>query len=566
MSQRVTTQSRQAEEPSIALDVNKRKFYLLRYFSITALGAFLTVAVLLYFLQRQEIAYFKQVQQEQKAFVAQIHEDFSRQQETAVRRDILLIHEAAHVKLTRLLANAIWDSHFAPFVAQAQLVPTEHCRAIAENSPMKDVTPPSTAARACFADIGKRIIALPGFAALDKKVAATIRKSAVFKIKVIDSRGITVYSSEHLQIGEDKRDNQGWRTAISGQPASELTHRDKFSAFEGVVENRDLISSYLPVFGADGDNIVSVFEIYSDITPFLDLVKSAVAQTAEHSAANLAKLTQVAFENQLKVEASSDLLLAVVGTLLVLLYFALLLIVRNGQRIIDAQTRAQELSISREQRWHREKMSALATMAATIAHEIGNPLATIAGLAEDIVDRERKGECHDCKSDMIMEQTRRIAEKTRQIVNFAAARSETMEPVDVNQMVKAVCDFLAFDHGFRGTTIEFMPGTGLPARVVIPDHLTEAFMNLLHAYVDNDDEERPVPKRIMVATLARGTDVLIRVTCDAISADRLLANAETDPRIESTCRRVVAMGGQLTAAGFEIEITLPSPALDEESV
>ncbi len=563
MSQRATTRSGQAEGASAALDFNKKKFHLIRYFSATALGAFLVVAIVLYFLQLQEIAYFRQVQHEQKAFVAQIHEDFSRQQEAVVRRDILLIHEAGHVKLTRLLANAIWDSHFAPFVAQAQRVPTEHCRAMAGNSPMTDVTPPPTAARACFADIGKKILALPGFAALDTKIAATIQKSAVFKIKVIDSRGITVYSTEHIQIGEDKRDNQGWRTAISGQPASELTHRDKFSAFEGVVENRDLISSYLPVFGADGDNVVGVFEIYSDITPFLDQIKSALARTAEHSAANQAKLTQGAIENQRKVEASSNFLLAVMGALLLLLYFVLLLIVRYGQRIIDAQTRAQELSIIREQRWHREKMAALATMASSLAHEIGNPLATISGLAEGIADRERNGDCHDCKSDMIMEQTRRIAAKTRQIVNFAAARSETMEPVDVNQMVKAICDFLAFDHGFRGTTIEFMPGTGLPARVVVPDHLTEAFMNLLHAYVDSDDEEQPVPKLIMVATLASGADVLIRVTCDAISAERLLSNAETDPRIESTCRRVTAMGGHLTAAGFEIEITLPPPALDE---
>ena len=199
-------------------------------------------------------------------------------------------------------------------------------------------------------------------------------------------------------------------------------------------------------------------------------------------------------------------------------------------------------------------------MSATIAHEIGNPLATISALAEDIADREHKGEFSGCNPDVILEQTRRIAAKTRQIANFVAARSETMEAIDVNQMVQAVCDFLAFDRGFRATTIAFEPGAGLPARVVVPDHLTEALMNLLQAYVESNGDEKLTPKLILVTTQARGADVLIRIACDAIPADQLLAGTGADPRMQSTHRRVAAMGGQLLPSGNTIEIALPPPA------
>jgi nitrogen-specific signal transduction histidine kinase len=535
-------------------------FRLMHYFTLTSLVAFTVVAFALYVLQQMEGAFFEKVQHEQGTFFAQVQTEFMRSQKATARDDLLLLHQASHVNLTHVFSNVVWDADFAPLIARVRQIPIDHCRAITAPQAITQLTVQPDPRLACFAEVGRQIMALPGFADLDAKVHATMRKSTVFKIKVFDLRGITVYSSEHPQIGEDKADNRGWQSAVGGQAASELTHRDRFSAFEGVVENRDMISSYIPKMGGSAD-VVGVFEIYSDVTPILKQIDSASSKIANQTAENLARVEQASGKYQRQVATNSDQFLLIMGALLALLYVALLILVRNGQRIIDVQARAQELSILREERWFKEKMAALATMAANVAHEVGNPLATISALAEQIAFQQASSGCIACQPKLILEQTQRIASMTRQIADFAAVRNASPELVDVNQMVKAVCDFLSFDHRFSTIHIEFRPDDQLPARLVIPDHLNEALMNLLQACAESKSAHHALPQRILVETRAREEDVLIRIACESATVDGVLAIADAfpDSRLESARRRVVSMGGQLSLTNSTIELTLPLP-------
>ncbi|MBM4298778.1 MAG: GAF domain-containing protein, partial [Deltaproteobacteria bacterium] len=110
----------------------------------------------------------------------------------------------------------------------------------------------------------------PQTAKIQQFFAQSVKGLAVLKIKIYDLQGRTVFSSEAKQIGENKSNNAGFMAARSEVAASELTHRDKFRAFEGVIENRDLLSSYIPVRrdGASGP-VEAVFELYYDVTELL---------------------------------------------------------------------------------------------------------------------------------------------------------------------------------------------------------------------------------------------------------------------------------------------------------
>lgn len=517
-------------------------FRLTRYFAFTSLVAFVAMGAALLFLERQENAYFTRVQGEQAQRFARLQEEAGRQQQTLLRAELLRVHEAGHVNLTRLFANVLWNGEFSPYAAGATRALVDAC-----SGQSGDVL------RECRAAARARLVATPSFRAVDARVAALMRGTTVFKIKVFDLGGMTVYSSEHAQVGEDKSDNQGWKSAVDGIPASELTHRDRFSAFEGVVENRDLISSYIPVRGGDG-KVIGVFEIYSDVTPFLERIREAGAVTARGIAANQAMLEGEARSHREALERSSARLLAIIGGMMLLFYLGVLLLVRNGQRIIDREAQVREEAIGREARWHREKMTALATMSASIAHEIGNPLSAIAGNAQLIA----AGGGFAAESRAMLAGTAQIAAMTRRMADFASLRADSPVPLDINHMVKAVCDFFAFDRRFRDKPIDFRPAAALQPIVAVPDHLNEALMSLLEAWAELDAERDSAPCRIVVSTAPRGDEVVVGIGCEDVQGTVPHRSMNfADARFESARRRVAGLGGGLVARGDTVEMHLP---------
>ncbi|MCM2289892.1 MAG: hypothetical protein NDI67_12770 [Sulfuritalea sp.] len=534
--------------PRTPYATRRTTFRLLRYFTVAALVSLLTVSLALYLLEEREVAFFQDVQQAQSAFFKEAQAELAVETEQTARRSLVAAQEAANVNLTQFFANTLWDSHFAPFTALTRTISLDRCRAIASgsNSPPAAATNPR---QECFAEIGLKIKSLPGFAALDQRATASMRTSNVFKIKVYDLRGLTVYSSDHRNIGEDKLDNAGWRAAAAGRAASELTHRDHFSAFEGIVENRDLISSYIPVRRGGAKEVVGVFEIYADVTPLLEQIKTSSTLLAGLVAGNQGKIERTSQQNLEKVAANSDTLLKVVAALFVVLFAALLYIVGRGQNIIDQQILALEQNAARERLWHQEKMSAMSAMAANVSHETGNALSIISATAQELAAIQEGNAGAADAAAKIMDQCRRVFQMTRQISAFATA-SDHVEFTNVNPLIEAVCYFFSFDRRFR-SPIEFRPAENLPWCDLIPDFLKEVLMSLLPT----------LSGHIVVSTAPCSKGVRIRLHSEAAAGEPAQeGDALFDSRVEIASHRIEDMGGTLTIgeSGKLIEIELPA--------
>ncbi|MBI5923898.1 MAG: EAL domain-containing protein [Betaproteobacteria bacterium] len=152
-----------------------------------------------------------------------------------------------------------------------------------------------------------RLRAAPQIGQLHAEISAQMFGTDVIKAKVYNHAGRTVYSSDPLQIGEDKSGNAGFRAALNGKVASELTHRNDFSAFEGALSDLDVISSYIPIRNFKGE-VEGVFELYQNVTAFLTQLRQTLWWIAGG-----------------------------VMSIFSLLYFAQFLVVRHAHRILREQ-------------------------------------------------------------------------------------------------------------------------------------------------------------------------------------------------------------------------------------
>ena len=156
--------------------------------------------------------------------------------------------------------------------------------------------------------------------------------------------------------------------------------------------------------------------------------------------------------------------------------------------------RENELLLERQKYFHQEKMAAIGTLAAGVAHEIGNPIAAISGIAQEMLDQRLEeisicstSNCLRCKPELIVEQTQRLSAITREISEFASPQAAEPEYLDLNQLVKNTCNLIRYDKRLRGVKLDLQLNGQLNAMLGVADQLTQMIMNLLINAMDAMD-------------------------------------------------------------------------------
>jgi signal transduction histidine kinase len=166
-----------------------------------------------------------------------------------------------------------------------------------------------------------------------------------------------------------------------------------------------------------------------------------------------------------------------------------------------------ELKRLNEQLIRTEKLAAMGTLAAGVAHEVNNPLASISSLIQMI--RSRDGLDPDTldKLKLVSEQINRITRVTRDMTDFARSRPAAKSPVNINSLIRKSLRLASFDKAFQSLDLDLDLAEPLPDLLADADQLQQVFLNLFL----NARDAMPDGGSLEIETLRQNGDIAISI-------------------------------------------------------
>jgi PAS domain S-box-containing protein len=246
-----------------------------------------------------------------------------------------------------------------------------------------------------------------------------------------------------------------------------------------------------------------------------------------------------------------------------------------------------EIVRQREALHQSEKLNALGSLLANVAHELNNPLSVVVGyatmmrdMAPDETTRQRASKVHAAAE--------RCARIVKTFLTMARRKPDAWAPVRLNQIIDSALDVVGY--GLRGADIavDLDLAPDLPAVAGDADQLNLVLMNLI-VNAQHALQGRPQPRRLEIVTRQAGGMVQLEVADNGPGIAAEIAERIFDPFFTtkpqgvgtgiglSVCHGIItAHGGEIgvgsrLSGGALFTITLPrtvrqqAPSVVEES-
>jgi PAS domain S-box-containing protein len=195
-------------------------------------------------------------------------------------------------------------------------------------------------------------------------------------------------------------------------------------------------------------------------------------------------------------------------------------------RRIEADIEEQRLKY-----FHQSKMAEVGLLAASILHEVANPVAAIHGIISAMLqdlEKDQKSEEHAEDLRLVLSLTHRLTDITREIAEFSSPQPDKIELVDLNGIIRSTCHLAQLDQRWRNITLSIDLDQQIPAIMGYKDQLSHLLINLLSNATDAVNEEQSRQPIISVRTACEGNQVVLTVKDNGVGMSQDVIERATD--------------------------------------
>jgi len=227
----------------------------------------------------------------------------------------------------------------------------------------------------------------------------------------------------------------------------------------------------------------------------------------------------------------------------------------NGM-MAELEAAREREKLQQSQLAHTEKMAALGTLAAGVAHEVNNPLAGILTCIETMrANLDDKALC-DRYLELVEGGIKRIEHTVQNLLDFSRPREVRPEPTAINHSLQHVVELADYQLRKNKVEVEFQLDPREP--VVLADHfqMEQLFLNL----VLNAVQAMPGGGHLLLRTREVGGRVIVEVRDTGVGIPEAIRDRIFDPFFstrgvgEGTGLGLAVSYGIVTAHGGQIQV------------
>jgi two-component system, NtrC family, sensor kinase len=151
------------------------------------------------------------------------------------------------------------------------------------------------------------------------------------------------------------------------------------------------------------------------------------------------------------------------------------------------RARTKDLQESQALLVQQEKQAAFGLLAAGIAHEVGNPLASISSIVQ-MLQRRNTDEYTNERLGMVHTQLRRIHRTLQELVGFSRPASQQATLIDIHAAINDALNIAKYYKRWKGKEVRTVFAEDMKAVRTIYDQLVQVVLNLILNALDATEE------------------------------------------------------------------------------